>query len=130
MESAWFLANNSLASFSEQMCVDCVNGGADTCQIGGEMHDCYLQVIKQGGDVSEANYPYTASDGKCHWTKSEALGKFSTYKNVTVDDETALKVAASQTVISVGIDASSIWFQLYSSGVYNDSSCSNSMFAS
>ena len=124
MEGAHFLATGKLLSLSEQLCVDCVDGGADNCNTGGEMHDCYLQVIAEGGDELESAYPYTASsNGKCLFQKSETVATFSSYKNVTSGDENALQVASSQTIISVGIDASSILFQLYSSGVYNNPSC-------
>eukprot|EP00455_Lapot_gusevi_P026317 TRINITY_DN2777_c0_g2_i4.p1 TRINITY_DN2777_c0_g2~~TRINITY_DN2777_c0_g2_i4.p1 ORF type:complete len:361 (+),score=162.62 TRINITY_DN2777_c0_g2_i4:53-1084(+) len=126
MEGAHFLATGKLLSLSEQLCVDCVNGGADNCNTGGEMHDCYLQVIKEGGDELESEYPYTASSGnKCAYDPTKAAAKFTGYKNVTSGDEDALKVASSQNVVSVGIDASSIWFQFYSSGVYNQADCKN-----
>lgn len=126
MESAHFLANGTLLSLSEQLLVDCVNGGADDCNTGGEMHDGYLYVIKAGGDELESSYPYTATSGnKCGFDKSKVVATFSSYKNVTQGDETALQVASAQTVLSIGIDASSIWFQFYSSGVYVDKTCKN-----
>jgi len=125
METAWFLATNgTLLSLSEQMCVDCVDGGADNCNEGGEMHDCYLQVIKQGGDELEKDYPYTARSGKgCKYDPSKAVTKFASYVNVTQYNETALLYAAAKSVVSVGIDASSDKFQLYGGGVYNDNKC-------
>jgi len=124
METAWFLKNGTLLSLSEQMCVDCVDGGADNCDQGGEMHDCYLQVIKQGGDELESDYPYTAtSKGKCKYAPAKAVTTFTGYMNVTMFNETALAVAAVQTVISVAIDASSDKFQMYTHGVYNVPSC-------
>jgi len=127
MEGAYFQSSRELISLSEQLCVDCVLGGADTCDLGGEMHDCYLQVIAEQGDETEDDYPYTATSGNaCGYDPSEAVAKnFSSYVNVTSGDESALQVASSQRVISVGIDASSFMFQLYSSGVYNDPTCMN-----
>jgi len=120
METAWALKSGTLLSLSEQMCVDCVNGGADNCNEGGEMHDCYLQVIKQGGDETEADYPYTErSKGVCKYDQTKAVTRFSSYVNVTQYNETALRYAAAQSVVSVAIDASSLWFQLYSGGVFN-----------
>jgi len=125
LEGAYFQQSGTLLSLSEQLCVDCVLNGADTCALGGEMHDCYLQVIKEGGDETEANYPYTATSGNpCAFNPSLAVASnFQFYSNVTHGDESALQVASSQHVISVGIDASSIFFQLYSSGVYNNPTC-------
>jgi len=127
LEGAYFQQTGTLLSLSEQLCVDCVLNGADTCSLGGEMHDCYLQVIQEGGDETEANYPYTATSGNpCQFNPSLAVAtKFTYYSNVTHGDEAALQVASSQHVISVGIDASSMWFQLYSSGVYDLPSCKN-----
>jgi len=127
MEGAYFQSSRTLLSLSEQLCVDCVLGGNDTCDLGGEMHDCYLQVIAEKGDETEDDYPYTASSGNaCGFDPSLAVAKnFSAYTNVTSGDEMALQAASAQRVISVGIDASSFMFQLYGSGVYNDPSCMN-----
>ena len=48
------------------------------------------------------------------------------YANVTIGDEDALKAAAyARPVISVGIDASSISFQMYVGGVYDPIFCSS-----
>jgi len=42
------------------------------------------------------------------------------------DDEAAMAAAlAVAPTISVGIDASSFWFQMYMGGVYDDTSCKN-----
>jgi len=127
MEGAYFQSSGTLLSLSEQLCVDCVLDGADTCDLGGEMHDCYLQVIAEQGDETEDDYPYTATSGNpCAFDPSLAVAtNFTGYVNVTSGDESALKVASSKYVISVGIDASSFMFQLYSSGVYNDPTCKN-----
>jgi cathepsin L len=127
MEGGFFQQSKKLLKFSEQMCVDCVNNGADTCDLGGEMHDCYLQVIAQGGNMLESDYPYTATSGNpCGFDKTKAVGNvFTGYVNVTVGDENALQASSAASVVSVGIDASSFLFQLYSSGVYNDPSCHN-----
>jgi cathepsin L len=127
MEGAWFQETGTLLSLSEQLCVDCVDGGADTCDLGGEPHDCYLQVIAEKGDETEDDYPYQAESGEgCQFDPSKAVAtNFSGYVNVTSGDETALKAASAQHVISVGIDASQWSFQLYSSGVYYETACKN-----
>jgi len=127
MEGAYFQTSGTLLSLSEQLCVDCVLDGADTCDLGGEMHDCYLQIIKEDGDETEDDYPYTATSGnECAFDSSLAVAQnFTGYVNITSGDEIALQAASAEHVISVGIDASSFMFQLYSSGVYNDPTCMN-----
>jgi len=129
MEGAWFQHSTKLISMSEQLCVDCVNNGADTCDAGGEMHDCYLQVIQQGGDETEEQYPYTATSGSnCLFDKQYVVATFSSYVNVTQGDENALMTSSSQSVVSVGIDASQMSFQFYSGGVYDEKNCKNGWF--
>jgi len=127
MEGAHALATGNLVSLSEQELVDCVNGGADTCDAGGEMHDGYLEVIAAGGIESEADYPYTATSGnKCVSDSTKYVATFSSYLNVTSGDEAALAAAVNEKpTISIGIDASSMWFQLYMGGVYDVSGCKN-----
>jgi len=126
MEAAWFFSSSKLLSLSEQLCVDCVNNGANTCDVGGEMHDCYLQVIKEGGDELESAYPYTAtSGGPCLFDKTKVVATMTSYKNVTYCSEDDLKSAAALTVVSVAIDASQQSFQFYSSGVYNEPNCNS-----
>jgi len=129
MEGAWFQHSNKLVSLSEQLCVDCVLNGADTCDLGGEMHDCYLQVVQEGGDMSEADYPYKATSGNdCQWDPSKSVATMSSYVNVTQGDENALQQSSSQSVVSVGIDASNMSFQFYSSGVYDEPDCKNGWY--
>jgi hypothetical protein len=41
MEGAHFLATGSLVSLSEQLCVDCVLKGADTCDIGMRVRSAF-----------------------------------------------------------------------------------------
>lgn len=127
MEGAHALATGKLVSLSEQELVDCVLDGADTCQTGGFQQQGYAYVIKAGGEESEADYPYTATSGnKCAFTKSKVAATFSSWKNVTHGNETALQMAIiARPTVAVAIDASSFWFQLYSGGVYNDASCHN-----
>lgn len=120
--------------FSEQELVDCVNNGKDNCNVGGEMHDGYLEIINHhGGKINtEEQYPYTSGGGKspgvCNADDSTAvqIPKFTGYTNVTSGDETALtQASATYPVISVAIDASQQSFQFYSSGVYDEPSCKN-----
>lgn len=130
LESAYALATGSLESLAEQELVDCVLGGEDTCDHGGEMQDAFDEIITHhGGKIErEADYPYTAvSKGVCKADDSKAIGHFTAYANVTVGDESALQTAvATKGVQSVAIDASSFTFQLYRHGVYSWPLCSSS----
>lgn len=124
MEGAHAQATGKLVSMSEQQLVDCVLDGADTCAMGGEMHDGYLDVIKRGGIDSEASYSYKGKSGSpCGYNAANSVATFSGYSNITMGDENALKAATAEHVISVAIDASSVWFQLYSKGVYDHAKC-------
>lgn len=51
--------------FSEQELVDCTQGGVDTCDKGGEMHDGMMEIVKNhGGSINtETQYPYTSGGG-------------------------------------------------------------------
>lgn len=130
MEGAYAIATGKLASFSEQELVDCVLGGIDTCNHGGEMHDGFEEIIQhhKGKIELEADYPYTGeSRGVCHSDDTKAVdAHFTAYANVTQGDEDALKAAvATKGVQSVAIDASSFTFQLYRHGVYSWPLCAN-----
>jgi len=129
MEGAVALKTGKLYSLSEQNLVDCVQGGAYNCETGGVMQDAYTYVIQSGGIESEAEYPYCGinCDGEaCQFSKSKVVTTISSYKNIQQGSESALQtsVAANHTV-SIGIDASSEGFQLYSGGVYNNPFCSS-----
>jgi cathepsin L len=127
MEGAHMAAAGKLLSLSEQELVDCAANGQDNCDNGGWMTDGFTWAI-QNGMESESDYPYTAQSlGKCHFTASKVVAKYSSYVNVTSGSESALQTASAAGVVSVAIDASSFWFQLYSGGVYDDSSCRNSL---
>jgi hypothetical protein len=68
--------------------------------------------------VQSGSYPYTGSDGTgCGYDKSKNVPLGITgYRNITQGDENALLVGASQAVVSIAIDASSPFFQLYFGG--------------
>lgn len=130
MEGRYALDSGKLTSFSEQEVVDCTLKGADTCNLGGEMHDGIVEIAKNhaGKINTEQQYPYTQkSKKKCKAKDATAVNAGITgYANVTSGDEAALKTAvATHPIISVGIDASSFAFQLYDRGIYNPRKCKN-----
>lgn len=121
-------------SFSEQEVADCTLNGADTCNKGGEPHDGILYIAKQqsGSADTESEYPYISGNSgklsRCDPKSNGVQTGITGYGNVTSGDEVALAQAVvDKTIISVGIDASSMLFQFYSSGVYHDKTCKNTM---
>lgn len=132
MEGAYNYKSGTLNSFSEQELVDCTNRGKYTCARGGEMSDGIEEIVKDhsGKINTEDQYPYTAKSHiryDCEAQDDEAVQTGITgFVAIPQGDEDALKDAsATKTIVSVAIDASSMKFQLYSSGVYAPSSCSS-----
>ncbi|XWS18507.1 hypothetical protein CRYUN_Cryun32bG0049900 [Craigia yunnanensis] len=116
------LVTGDLVTLSEQELVDCdsTNYGCD----GGYMDYAFEWVINNGGIDTETDYPYTGVDGTCNVTKEETkVVSIDGYQDVEESDS-ALLCAVVQQPLSVGIDASSIDFQLYTGGIY-DGSCSD-----
>ncbi|XP_015066145.1 probable cysteine protease RD21B [Solanum pennellii] len=118
------IITGELISLSVQELVNCDNSTNTGCY-GGYMDHAFEWVINNGGIASELDYPYTSSQGACKITKVN-------HKVVTIDgyrdvpqEETALLCAVAQQPVSVGIDGTSVDFQLYRGGIY-DGSCSSS----
>ncbi|XVE88209.1 hypothetical protein DITRI_Ditri19aG0050500 [Diplodiscus trichospermus] len=119
------LVTGDLISLSEQELVDCdgTNYGCD----GGYMDYAFEWVINNGGINTETDYPYTGVDGTCNITKEETkVVSIDGYQDVEESDS-ALLCAVAQQPVSVGIDASSIDFQLYTGGIF-DGSCSDNPY--
>lgn len=125
IESANAISTGTLDSYSEQNLVDCVSTCAG-CN-GGLMTSAYDYVIaKQGGNFNPENeYVYKAVDGTCKFSQYSKVGTISKYTNVSEGDEDDLaSKLETYGPLAVAIDASNWSFQLYSGGVYDESSCS------
>jgi len=125
-ESANFLKSGTLYSFSEQNLVDCVTS-CNGCN-GGLMEPAYDYIIsnQNGQFESEEDYPYVAQDQNCQWDPSKGIGSVTGYVEVSSgsEDDLAAKVS-SMGPAAIAIDASNWSFQLYSSGIYDEPSCSS-----
>lgn len=118
LEGAHQIATGQLLSFAEQQLVDCVktcfgcNGGWQARAFTYlESHNAYL----------EANYTYTATDGTCVYNASQASPvSVATFTKVTPDSVTALQAAVAQQPVSVSIEADTVYFQSYTSGILTD----------
>jgi cathepsin L len=123
MEGAHAIATSKLVSLSEQQLVDCSSAyGNEGCN-GGLMDQAFEYVKDNKGITSEANYPYTAKDGKCKKPLPASVTTISGYTDVTQNDESQLLKAANIGPVSIAIEADQMSFQFYSGGVFDDPSC-------
>eukprot|EP01090_Pellita_catalonica_P008279 TRINITY_DN18_c0_g1_i1.p2 TRINITY_DN18_c0_g1~~TRINITY_DN18_c0_g1_i1.p2 ORF type:complete len:358 (+),score=68.46 TRINITY_DN18_c0_g1_i1:79-1074(+) len=124
-EGSHKIAGNTLVSLSEQQLVDCSGSYGNMGCNGGLMDDAFQYIMAAVGLESESEYPYTASDGTCHFVQSEVKAKINGYHDITSGSEVDLYThIANVSPISVAIDASHSSFQFYSSGVYYEPACS------
>jgi len=136
LEGQYARKHGTLISLGEQQATDCTNPPNNGCG-GGDMGVVFDYVAN--GTTLEANYPFfsgtSGSAGTCQYSSASAqqaaAAVFTNSVMQTVylgptTDETALLIAvARQGPISVGMDASAISknFTLYTSGVYNNPGC-------
>jgi C1A family cysteine protease len=128
MEGAVFLQTGTLYSFSEQHLVDCVT----SCYgCGGGLQTFALAYLRTSNAILEEDYTYTATgrgtgrdcqyDSKPH-TDFHTEGKG--WVQVEQNNVQAIKEAVNSVPVTVALDASGSAFQLYSGGVYdNSTSC-------
>jgi len=110
---------------SEQNLVDCDK--TDSGCNGGLMDYAFEFVEKNGGLCSEAEYPYTASDGaRCKDSSCTKYDSITGYQDVTQKNEAALESAICDGPVSIAIEADQSSFQLYNGGVLT-SKCGTSL---
>ena len=113
------LRTGKLVSLSEQELVDCDVKGEDQGCEGGLMEDAFKFIKHNRGITTEAYYPYKASNGKCNIKKEASrIAKITGYQVVPRNSEAALLKAVAHQPVSVSIDAGSMSFQFYRSGIY------------
>lgn len=123
-EGAYALTSGQLLQFSEQNLVDCVK----TCYgCNGGWQDKGLDYILQsqnGQFNTEADYPYTAQDGKCSYQPEKAIGKITKYVKIESGNEDDLKEkVATYGVVAISISAGNTPFMAYWGGILDDDSC-------
>ena len=127
LESAYYNKFNNLVSFSEQQLVDCDNlkngGRGDRGCNGGLMDNAFTFIQKYGGLCTEETYPYvsgtTKTEGTCQKTCQLVSGsKITSFVDIKPDSDDAMMTALVKQTVSVAIEADSMDFQLYKSGVF------------
>ena len=124
LEGGNFVATGKLVSLSEQQLVDCdkVSHGCG----GGLMTNAFKYVMKHGLCTEEA-YPYHAKDEDCKDDQCESAIKIAGYEEVPAYNGAALKQAVAKAPVSVAVEADSAVFQMYKSGVVDDTACGTSL---
>ncbi|KAJ1256815.1 hypothetical protein BS78_K299600 [Paspalum vaginatum] len=93
------IVTGRLLSLSEQQLLDCsIDGRTNSCKRGGNMNNAFRYIINNGGITTYG------------------------FQNVPAD-ETSLVMAVANQLVSVGIDASSQNFHMYSGGIMTADAC-------
>lgn len=126
IEGVWAISNGELLDLSPQQLVDCATGfsyGSHGCN-GGEM-DGAFKYVSEYGQCEETEYPYTSGVSKTSGTCKKCHIAVTTFScaDVTSKDQLSLKNAVFQQPVSVAIEADTRYFQSYSGGVLDSSSC-------
>jgi C1A family cysteine protease len=129
VEGAWAIAR-SLVDLSEQQLVDCATGlpySSHGCN-GGQMDGAFKYVIEHG-QCSYTEYPYfsgtTLSGGTCK--SCATVATISSCYDVKPNDQLSLKGAVFQQPVAVAIEADTRYFQSYSGGVLDASTCGTTL---
>eukprot|EP00922_Rhytidocystis_sp_ex-Travisia-forbesii_P043635 GHVS01065099.1.p1 GENE.GHVS01065099.1~~GHVS01065099.1.p1 ORF type:complete len:530 (+),score=96.68 GHVS01065099.1:257-1846(+) len=127
LEGANCAQGGKLLDLSEQQLVDCGKPEGNMGCDGGQMDEGFQYVIDNKGICSESDYPYSAVTGKCVASKCTNVLHIQGFKDVPVNNETAMKAALSRYgPLAVGIEADEPGFQFYSHGVFGGK-CGNSL---
>ncbi|RWR83320.1 senescence-specific cysteine protease SAG39-like protein [Cinnamomum micranthum f. kanehirae] len=110
--------NGKLLSLSEQQVVDCDTEGNNRGCEGGYPDGAFEFIQQNQGLTAEENYPYQGVEGTCN-TENVNVAQITGYQDVPHNSEDDLMKAVANQPISVGIDASGLSFQHYSTGVFD-----------
>lgn len=125
MEGAWAAKKGQLVSLSEQQLVDCAGLKYGNLGCNGGLMDGAFKYAMDHGMCTESAYPYvsgtTKTAGTCHsCTPSVTV---SGCADVKPNNQVALKEAVSNAPVSVAIEADTMYFQSYKSGILTDAKC-------
>jgi len=124
MEGDWAIKTGKFISLSEQQLIDCSTLYGNNGCSGGLMESAFEYAIDKGM-CSESESPYKSIGGQCSECNKEA--HFSGCVNVTPKNQLHLKEAVANGPVSVAIEADTLVFQFYKSGVINDVKCGTNL---
>jgi len=122
VEGAYSIASGKLVSLSEEDLVECDHNGDQGCN--GGLMDHAFEWIEKNGICLEKDYPYSSGGGETGTCKSgcSAAVTVTGFTDVAKDED-ALKSAVAKQPVSIAIEADKSAFQLYKSGVLDNSAC-------
>jgi cathepsin L len=132
VESAHQIATGKLVGLSEQELVSCSTSYGNLGCNGGLM-DSAFQYVMKSGQCTEAAYPYTATSDffNCKSSSCAVAARITGYVDVvpwtTTANDNALIAATNLTPVSVAIEADTLAFQFYSSGVFDNANCGTTL---
>eukprot|EP01060_Flectonema_neradi_P003173 TRINITY_DN12026_c1_g1_i1.p1 TRINITY_DN12026_c1_g1~~TRINITY_DN12026_c1_g1_i1.p1 ORF type:complete len:358 (+),score=99.66 TRINITY_DN12026_c1_g1_i1:47-1120(+) len=122
IESAVAIATGKLPILSPQQLVSCVSnprqcGGTGGCD-GATQPLAFNYTMHNGGMTTEADYPYRGVTGTCEKDKIKPVVGIKGQVDLKTNDEQALATAvATVGPIAISLDAGSLGWQTYRSGV-------------
>ena len=75
----------------------------------------------------EADYPYTAVNGKCVYASSKGVVQGKTRTELKANSAADLQAAIAQGPVSVSIEADKAVFQFYKSGIFTSTACGTTL---
>ena len=122
MESANFIETGNLVSLSEQNLVDCSSKQLNLGCNGGLAQRAFRYAENNKLEL-EADYPYTATTNKCVYNAAKGAVGVKTFGDVKSGSEAQLRAAIDKQPVAVSIEADTMVFQQYKSGVITSSKC-------
>merc|ERR1712048_801310 len=118
-----YLATGKDVILAEQQLVDCAGAFDNHGCNGGLPSHAFEYLHYFGGQMAEADYPYTAVDGKCVADVSKVAATVVDQVNITFMDEDQLHEAVGKYgPVSVAYQVASD-FRHYAGGVYSSTVC-------
>lgn len=113
IEGLYAIRNGTLESFSEQELVDCdrVDFGCN----GGLPFQAVAELMRLGGLMKEADYPYKGVAKPCKFDKTKVAVTVSGREHVSTDEEQIAAYVAKNGPVSIGVNAAAM--QFYMGGV-------------